>query len=250
LQLISSFLKKYSPTKILELGVAAGGTSAFLLNNLDKKSTLFSVDISVSYHKDRTLTTGHIADRIYDQSIHPRWIKMLGKDISDCLEEIGNEIDFVVLDTVHTLPGEFLSFLSIIPYLQDNSILIIHDIGLQLWCIREKISEKPEWQAFKHWEDRSHCTLLLFNSIMSDKKYLSQAEFPNCGCIVLDKNTVYKNLLLIFYTLFIPWDYMPAENILVSTSNIIKYKYPKEYSETYLKIFEEAILYQRRHFSK
>lgn len=36
-----------------------------------------------------------------------------------------NGVGFVILDTVHILPGEVLDFLTILPHLKDNAIVLI-----------------------------------------------------------------------------------------------------------------------------
>lgn len=54
---------------------------------------------------------------------------MLGETIASRIEEIGNGIDFVILDTMHALPGELLDFISLYPYLDKRAVIVFHDVG-------------------------------------------------------------------------------------------------------------------------
>ena len=42
------------------------------------------------------------------------------------------DIDFIIIDTVHFMPGEFLTFLTALPQLKDGCIVVLHDIHLNM----------------------------------------------------------------------------------------------------------------------
>ena len=50
------------------------------------------------------------------------------------------KFDFVFLDTAHSAPGEILNFIEILPFLNENAILVLHDI---LWHFYSKIKCYP-----------------------------------------------------------------------------------------------------------
>ena len=61
LAFLCGLIKKYKPKKLLEIGVAAGGTTAILLNCLDclnLKSEFYSVDYSKKFYRDPKYNTG------------------------------------------------------------------------------------------------------------------------------------------------------------------------------------------------
>ena len=45
----------------------------------------------------------------------------------DVIDEIGSDIDFLILDTLHIVPGEILDFLVCLPYLTKDAIVVLHD---------------------------------------------------------------------------------------------------------------------------
>ena len=65
LSFLCGLIKKYSPRKILELGVSAGGTSAVLMNTLTilgSEAKYYSVDIAENYYVDERQKTGFVAE--------------------------------------------------------------------------------------------------------------------------------------------------------------------------------------------
>lgn len=122
---------------------------------------------------------------------------VLGKFLSEVLEEIGNDIDFVILDTMHRLPGEFLDFLSIFPYLNPNACVVLHDIVLQH-------DEHPQTFA----------TQLLLDTVVADKCLVKDTdrkqEYPNIGAFDINDDTA-KYISDVFNALTITWDYLPKK---------------------------------------
>jgi predicted O-methyltransferase YrrM len=230
--LLINSLKEKKPKKILELGVSAGGTTALLLENKEKDSILYSVDIKEWYYKDEAQKTGFIASSCYVPDIHGEWNTFWGKDVSECIDEIGGDIDFVVLDTAHALPGEFLSFLAVLPYLSEDSTLFLHDIALHLFY-KQKIKELSMYRR------HTYCNGLLFNAIRSSNKFLSDDDIPSAGLIFINKNEVKKHVFDILNMLCLDWKYYPEDCILHKTRSIIE----RNYLDKDLKIFDLAIRY-------
>ena len=249
LQLLSYLLRKYTPKKVVELGVAAGGTTTYILDELNKSSTLHSCDINKLYYRDTSQNTGYVAVEYYNRKRHPEWKQYFGEDISLCISKIGNNIDFVIMDTVHSLPGEFLNFLVIFPFLDDNSVIMLHDFGRHVYHI-QKIWENMEYVLEHKTVRESYCALLLYGALQSHEKIMSSAQIPNSCAVVIDKTLVLENLFPVFAMLFLPWSYMPNSGILTRVTGIISDCYPRSLRNSasqfdYSDLFKKAVAYNR-----
>ena len=236
LQFLLSLIQKIKPVKMLEVGVAAGGTTAMILDLLPAKSTLYSVDINKQYYRDKEKPTGYVALDYYDERKHPWWRHFFGLDISECINDIGDCIDFLLLDTVHTLPGEFLSFLVALPFLKDNSLLVLHDICLHTIYYMQN---PPKTST-------SYCNLLLFSSLSSNKKLLLPNEMSNIAAVFIDKKQVLRNIDIVLHMLSLRWSYFPREDILDNTRSFLVAFYPKRVVD----IYDAAVRFNRESFKQ
>ena len=65
LSMLCGLIKEYRPEKIVEVGVAAGGTTAIILNCLsliELDTWVYSVDLSERYYRDTSKKTGYLAE--------------------------------------------------------------------------------------------------------------------------------------------------------------------------------------------
>lgn len=63
---LCGLIKKYHPKKIVEVGVAAGGTTAIILNcisELGLDTEVHSVDLNERYYRDKHKETGYLAQK-------------------------------------------------------------------------------------------------------------------------------------------------------------------------------------------
>ena len=131
-----SLLEKYKPVKVLEVGVSAGATSLVLLEQLGKNGLdcqMYSLDLSDTYYRDTSKKTGFLIEE--HRSIIRENVQhtlLLGKVIPQIIETIGDGIDFLILDTMHTLPGELIDFICCLPFLADGCVVLLHDIHYNL----------------------------------------------------------------------------------------------------------------------
>jgi hypothetical protein len=51
-----------------------------------------------------------------------KWTLYIGTLTSQVIETIGNDIDFVFIDTMHITPGEMLDWLMVLPFLKEEAI--------------------------------------------------------------------------------------------------------------------------------
>ncbi len=121
---------KYKPRKCVEVGIAEGGTTAVIMQCLTMihgdvgdadKPIVYGVDLSEKlYAGGKDKKSGYLAERAKKHLSNVNLKLLLGDVLPNRLSEIGNEIDLVLLDTTHFLPGEALDFLAILPFVSDG----------------------------------------------------------------------------------------------------------------------------------
>ena len=129
---LCGLIREKRPEKVVEIGVAGGGTTAVILTCLKMlggHSEMFSVDSSEKWYRNEMLDTGFVAKEYMDFIVGEIKHKFyLGKIIPYVIDEIRDDIDFLILDTTHSMPGEFMDFLVCLPYLRDGCIVVLHDV--------------------------------------------------------------------------------------------------------------------------
>ena len=126
-EFLNGLIRKYRPKKILEIGIAKGGSSIIILNAIKdiENSHLYSVDLISSEE------IGSCVKNIFPNLLD-KWTLYKGNITVKFIEEIGEEIDMVFIDSAHLEPGEILDFLIILPFLKENAIVAFHDIANQM----------------------------------------------------------------------------------------------------------------------
>ena len=199
---LCGMIRKHRPHKIVEVGVAEGGTTAIILEciqELKLDCEMYSVDAVEDLYYDKTKKVGYILDELREKGAdlgNCKHTLITGKILPEVVDEIGSEIDFLILDTIHTMPGENLDFLAAFPYLTKDAVVVMHDVLL---------SQRPEYVE-------SIATNVLFASVTADK-YLniqSLSEDINIAAFQLNNDTQ-KYLLDVAAGLMLPWEYYPQE---------------------------------------
>lgn len=152
----------------------------------------------------------------------------LGKFLPQVIDEIGGDIDLVILDTIHAMPGEGLDFLAVLPYLKPNAVVVLHDVSLNQ-------TDKAALQ---------HATTVLFSAVTAEKFLNFQPEgklfrYPNIAAFQINEQTV-ENIENVFLSMILNWGlvlYFPTEQELVIYRKHYRRFYPVELCE----IFQEAI---------
>jgi len=196
---VTGLLMHYKPQKVLELGVSAGAGTITILNAIKdvEGAHLYSVDLFEKYYRDQSKSSGWMVGE-YIPECNGLWTAFLGKDISEVIDEIGNGIDFLVLDTAHVHPVETLNFLCVLPFLNDGAIVVLHDVSLFL-----------KKGGFK---TASYACGLLLSSVTADilmpvEKY---APYANIGAFQITGDTR-KYIKNVFMSLFFPWGRLYAK---------------------------------------
>lgn len=225
---LCGLIKKYSPKKVVEVGVAGGATTAVIMNCLsmieEKEAVMYSVDLNEECYRREGKRTGWQLEEVKDYlDNYQNHTFLLGRMLPQIIHEIGTGIDMVVLDTVHALPGEILDFLCIFPYLAENAIVVVHDIT-------RNFSEHRY----------SFATKILLDAVSGEKYFNLADHLPNIGAFRITEETRI-NIENVFSALSITWGYPVDAEILIDYRNIYQSYYPEEC----LKLFDQIVLMQR-----
>lgn len=232
---LSGLLKRIKPHKIVELGVAEGGTTRMILKTLEMmehKCKMFSVDLEEIYKGNKvgyTITED-------DKNEYVDHTLMLGKYLMDRLEEIGPDIDFLILDTTHLVPGDILEFLCALPYLTKDAYVVVHDINLSTNCLqKDRVNDSFYLIADK----------VLFSSVTANKFFNKQTlpSLNNIGAFQINEDT-YKNISDVFYTLSFIWTYDIKKDIREKYRNFLLKRYDSDCMEIYDLFAKEATIYK------
>ena len=235
LAFLCGLIKEYKPQKIVEIGVAAGGTSSVILNCislLGLETEMYSIDLSPYYYRDRSKKTGYLTDE-YKELAQERGgmktahILYTGRYAVECLEEIGEGIDLLILDSSHFLPDEILDFLACYPFLKRGSIVALHDLVLDLQTAHS------EYRATK----------VLFDAVTA-AKILDFGDL-NLGAFQITSNTI-TCLEDVFFSLVTNWGYKPENRMLELYKNF----YRLHFSEKQLGLFDRAVQMNMDMFDK
>lgn len=229
---LCGLMKDKEPKKILEIGIAEGGTTAVIVNCLSllgNKCDVYSVDLSESCYYDNQKKTGYEYERLaqYIDRTNVTHHILLGKIIAKQLEKIGGGIDFAIIDTTHQLPGEILDFLCILPYLTKDATVVLHDVDLNY--IRAVHGTRRQVLKSKNCVS----TKLLFSTVTAEK-YLSanQEGLFNIAAFMISEDTR-KYVKDLFYLLTSTWSYVPGENMLKDYRDVYERYYDKNCLELY-----------------
>lgn len=154
----------------------------------------------------------------------------LGKYLPQVIDEIGGDIDFVILDTVHSAPGEVLDFPVMLPYLKDGAVVVLHDLTYNY-------GSTPMHML-------GYATPTLLASVTAADKYLnsksgskeSPFNYPNIGAFTIDEQTR-EHIGNLFLSMIITWAYVPDNNQI----KIYREFYERHYPAELVKIFNEAV---------
>ena len=161
---VCGLLERFKPKKIVEVGIANGGTSAVIMQCMSlqgREYELHSVDKLEKGYAGDSREIGFLGVKAAELLCAKDYHLWKGVVLPEVIEKIGAGIDFLILDTMHKLPGETLDFLAAYPYLTDHAVVCLHDI-------RQNHKTPPE-------EERI-ATNVLFNSIAADKYINSDPE--------------------------------------------------------------------------
>lgn len=195
LAFLLGLIKEYRPKKLVEIGVAEGGTTAAVLeciSMLDLETKVISIDLQKNVYNDDSKKVGWATEEylsMKDKSFD--YILYTGKYAPELLEMVEGDIDFLILDTMHKIPGEILDFLACYPFLKKGAVVVLHDIALNHY--------EKNWDAI--------ATKLLFDTVTADKLIGIDEEdnnLLNIGAFEITEDTG-KYIDDVFSALTITW---------------------------------------------
>ena len=226
-EFLNGVVRKFRPIKILEIGVSKGGGTSIILNAIQdiKNAHLYSIDLNDGKN------IGICVKKIFPEFLN-KWTLFQGDIAAKFIEQIGNDIDMVFIDSAHFEPGEILDFLIVLPFLKEGAIVGFHDIGNQI----TKSSHRDEWAPY-----------IIFNMIRG-KTYLPSGDFilkHDIGIKILDKNQI-NYIHDYFRALGGQWQYFPKEKHIHLIRKYIK----KYYDNDCLIMFNETVEFNRNFVKK
>ena len=237
---LNGIIRKFKPKKCLEIGVARGGSSIIILNAIKdiKDSFLISLDLNIKFYGNNGEETGYNVKRHFPElTENNKWKLFTGEQPNIFLDRLNLTYDFLFLDTVHLTPGELINIIEALPFLEENAIVVLHDIVFHLldYHIIPEVKYFPS-QIYL-------MTSLAGNKVAIQDKYYGT---ENIGAIFLHphQETYYLNY---FFLLLSPWEYMPTDKQIDELRSFIS-KYYKE--EIYLKIFDTAVKHAKIYSNK
>ena len=225
-EFLNGVVRKFRPKKIVEIGVYKGGGTSIILNAIQdiENAHLYSIDLSDD-HK-----IGKCVRNLFPNFLN-KWTLFTGDITAKFMEQIGNNIDMVMIDSAHFEPGEILDFIMVLPFLKEEAIVGIHDIANQ-------ITKSPKRNEYAPY--------IIFN-IIRGKTYLPSGEkrlIHDIGAKKLEINQM-KYIHDYFRALGGQWQYFPKEKHI---QLMIEY-FKKYYDNDCLIMFNETVEFNR-HFVK
>lgn len=242
---LCGLIKEKKPRKLVEVGIASGGTSCAILECLERNAVeaeMYSIDASETSCYDNSKACGHLIER-YKQEKGLKKVRhtlLTGCILPEVIDKIAvmREIDFLLLDTVHVLPGELFDFLVSLPYMKDGSIVVLHDVGMNisgLRCYEEAFSTEI-------------ATKVLFDVVSGNKYQIENWEYrpygiPNIAAFEITNETR-NNVMDVISALSLTWE----TDYLFSWDYIDKYvqSINKNYNEECRRMILQLIDFHRR----
>ena len=235
--LINGLIRKYKPKNCLEIGVARGGSSILILNAIKDypDSQLISIDLFTNRGKNKI---GYLVERHFPELMN-KWKLFLGEMPHRFLTKLNIKFDFLFLDSAHMSPGEFFNFIEALPFLNENAIVVIHDI---VWhYLKAMIPNQTLYDA-----KVMPTQIYLMSSLMGEKIIMKRGSkgLDNIGVVCLSSNqkNYYLNYFLLIMTI---WQYMPTEKQLNDLREFISNYYKNKF---FLKIFDYSVYYNKKFF--
>lgn len=225
-QFINGLIRKNKLKNCLEIGVAHGGSSALILNSIKdiENSLLVSLDLNKEMYNNKNKLTGYRVKKFFPE-LAKNWKLYTGDQAHKFLIKLNMKFDFLFLDSAHVSPGEILNFIEALPFLNENAIVVVHDL---FWHFGKVIRSKFYPSCIS-----------LIPAIFGDKVFINQRNksISNIGAVFLHSNQK-KHYLDYFLLLLNFWEYIPTDT-QINDLRVFINKYYKD--KIYINIFDTAV---------
>jgi len=241
-EFLNALILRHKPQRLLEIGVSSGASSVVMLNAIKNfgSAKLYSIDYCKKWYIYPKKNTGFVVEH-YPQ-LKTEYNLYAGGMAYKFIEEISAEqkIDFAFIDAAHSLPGEILDVLMILPFLSDDAIIVFHDTNLQV------IDKDNVWIVNN----------LLISSLVGRKiwqgnfnKY-NKIYFPNIAGVQFTEQSK-GHIFELLNLLTLKWKYLlPREEVLELTEFFSKY-YPIYFIEYFRQICDfQELMFNRKYTTK
>ena len=232
---LNTLVLRKQPMRLLELGVCSGASALIMLNAIKniEGAHLYSIDYNTQHYKLKDKLTGFYVDNF--PQLKEKWTLKTGGLALNFIEEIGGDIDFCLIDTVHANPGEILDFLMVLPYLKKDATLVFHDTNLHARVT-------SNFQVYKQYTNNLLMSSITGSKLIpADTPFISDYPFVNIGAVQLNENTK-EHIWEIFNLLTLKWNYMLKDEELEQLSSC----FSKFYGEYYADYFNRVVKYQKQ----
>ncbi len=211
---IRGLIADFKPQNILEIGTAAGWAAYYMLEEAIKHNQaaqVSSLDFSQTLYYAPQKPIG-AAFKETAPELYSKWTFKTGLTAIEFVQSCNEKYDFVFIDACHTHPWAALDFLTILPLLKDNAVVVFHDVYLNEICLGKKRADRHP-DTLPIGKEMQKGPNVVYN-VFKDEMVLSYDDItPNCAAmIVSDKQ---KTLKKIFKALETPWEYQyTAKNLI------------------------------------
>ena len=221
----------------MEIGIAAGGSSILILNAIKdfSNSSLVSIDLFKYY---RNYKIGYLVEKNFPELMN-KWKVYLGEMPCEVLSKLNRKFDFLFLDTAHISPGEFFNIIEALPFLNENAIIVLHDVK---WHLKSALITNKTLLDAK----LNPTQIYLMSALIGEKILIkkNKHDFANIGAVCIAKNQerFYLNYFLLLMNI---WQYIPKDYHLNLLREFIK-KYYK--NNILLRIYDNSVYYNKIFF--
>ena len=181
---------------------------------------------------------GYLVEKNFPE-LMGKWRLFIGDMPHKFLSKLNIKYDFLFLDTSHTSPGEFFNIIEALPFLNENAIVVLHDI---IWHFHLTLETNKTLKRVKVMPTQ----IYLMSALIGEKILIDHDlyGFENVGAICLAEKQE-KYYLNYFLLLLNVWQYMPSNKHLTELREFIEKYYKKK---IYLRIFDVSLNYNKRFF--
>jgi len=175
------FLDGRQINTVLEIGVYNGVTSLYMLKEGCKRTDfkLYGIEICEGDFYGKAVLSEATSDELLKYSLH---LKKTSYDIEDIISD--TKIDMVFIDAAHTHPHPLIDLIHVIPFLHEDSLVLLHDVVNYM-----RPNAWGESFIYCGWDDEKLQTVNL-------DKNLNPADSTSLGVIrvSLEKKRLYDNI--------------------------------------------------------